>query len=113
MKKLRDLTIVIYLLAIVNEAIDAYNVILFYDSQSFLIFYYICLGLLVFGMIIEWYTLMKPSVLTLIIATIFLGLNPLLTVFDDIDFEIIKLPMYVNMFLIVYYAITAERTENE
>ncbi len=113
MKKIGDLLIVIYLTIAISDAIKLYNIILFYDSQSFIAFYVGCILFFIIALMYEWKTLQNPKIHSLIIATILFGINPLSTLFTTIEFTVIKYPIYVNVFLLIYLMISQEGEDNE
>ncbi len=114
MKKIRDIIIIIYLIISFNEVIRSYNIISFYDSVSFVVFYWICVVFFLISICYEWIVLGDMTIINLVIATILFAINPLISLFDGNEFTIITYPMFLNIFLIVYkYIINGGGTHEE
>ncbi len=110
-KKSRFLFYSIFLVLIYLELIVFLQNVMFYESIYFNIYYIIFVILLLLTLKLEFAALNSGNIRLLIVVTILITINPVISIFDVFDVNYMEIPIYINVCYIIYKLLRGEINE--
>ncbi len=107
-KKSRFLIYSTFLFLVYLELIVFLQNVLFYESIYFNVYYLIFVILLLYTLKLEFNALNNGSVKQLIVVTILIAINPVITIFDVFDVNYMDIPIFINVCVIIYKVLRRE-----